>query len=88
MPQRSVIVASEHGLHARPAQEFVAAATASGAEVTISKVDGAPVSASSILSVMSLGVKQGDTVVLAAEGEGADEAVDSLATRLENPQDN
>ena len=43
--------------------------------------------ASSILSLMSLGAKHGDKVVLRAEGEGADEALDSLVKILETDHD-
>ncbi|MFV0633118.1 HPr family phosphocarrier protein [Demequina sp.] len=62
--ERTVIIAIEEGLHARPAALFVAAAQAAGAPVTIAK-DGEPVPAASILSVMTLGAKAGDTVRLA-----------------------
>jgi phosphocarrier protein len=43
--------------------------------------------ASSILSIMSLGASNGDTVVLRADGEGADEALDSLVKILETDLD-
>lgn len=38
-----------------------------------------PVDASSILGLMTLGAKHGDEVVLTAEGEGAEAALDALA---------
>ena len=43
--------------------------------------------AASILSLMSLGAKHGDVVVLRAEGEGAEEALDSLVKILETDHD-
>jgi phosphocarrier protein len=43
--------------------------------------------AASILSLMSLGASHGDVVVLRAEGEGADAALDSLVKILETDHD-
>jgi phosphocarrier protein len=82
MAQRTVVVASQVGLHARPAKLFTQAAAAAGVRVTIAKGDGPPVDAASILRVMALAVKHGDEVTIAAEGEGADEALDRLAEML------
>jgi phosphocarrier protein HPr len=82
MPSRTVTVGSASGLHARPAALFVAAAGAQPVPVTI-RTDGRPaVPARSMLSVLSLGAKQGTEVVLEAEGEGADAALDALADLL------
>lgn len=86
MPERTVVVASKVGLHARPAALFVKAAAEQPARVTIRK-DGDPVDASSILAIMTLGVEHGDEVTLAAEGEQADEALDNLVALLERDLD-
>lgn len=43
--------------------------------------------ASSILSLMGLGAEHGTTVVLRAEGEGAEVALDQLVTILETDHD-
>ena len=82
MPERHVVVASAVGLHARPAALFTQAAARVPVPVTIAKVGGDPVDARSILLVLTLGVAHDDEVVLHAEGEGADEALDSLASLL------
>lgn len=87
MPTRTVQIASSVGLHARPAALFAQAAGAAGVPVTIAPEGGSPVDASSILMVMSLGLGHGATVELAAEGEGADEALDRLAAMLETDLD-
>lgn len=81
MPERCVTVATASGLHARPAALFAQAAAASPVPVRVSKGD-VTVDAASILGVMRLGVKQGDKVVLTAEGENADRALDELETLL------
>jgi phosphocarrier protein HPr len=79
MPERRVQVGSKVGLHARPAAMFVQAAAKQPVKVTIAKADGKPVDARSILSVLALDARGGDEVVLAAEGDGADQALDELA---------
>ena len=43
--------------------------------------------AASILSLMSLGASHGEVVVLRAEGEGADDALDRLVQILETDHD-
>jgi phosphocarrier protein HPr len=90
MPERKATIASRVGLHARPAAIFAEAAGESPVEVTIA-LDGSPdddfMDASSILSLMSLGAEHGAVVALRAEGEGADEALDSLVSILETDHD-
>ncbi|NUP51662.1 MAG: HPr family phosphocarrier protein [Catenulispora sp.] len=87
MPERTVTVASKVGLHARPAAVFVKKASELPVPVTLAKDGGKPVSAKSMLQVMSLDVRHGDRVVVAAEGDGAAAAVDELAELLESDLD-
>jgi phosphocarrier protein HPr len=87
VPERTAVVASKVGLHARPAAVFVKAAAEAPVPVTIRKKDGAAVNAASILSIMTLGVSQGDEVVLGAEGDGADAILDALTELLEQDLD-
>ena len=82
MPTRTVTVGSSSGLHARPAKIFVEAAAKAPVKVTIRSGDRKPVPAKSMLSVLALGAKQGTEVILEADGDGADEALDSLAELL------
>ncbi|MEK0098788.1 MULTISPECIES: HPr family phosphocarrier protein [Streptomyces] len=79
MPQRTVVIGSRTGLHARPASVFVQAASKQPVKVTVAREGQSPVDARSLLSVLALAVKHGDSVVLAAEGDGADAAIDELA---------
>jgi phosphocarrier protein len=79
MALREVIVGSRVGLHARPAALFVKAVAEQSVKITIRKGEGAPVDARSILRVLALGARNGDTVILEADGEGADEALDAVA---------
>ena len=87
MPERTVMVASKVGLHARPAAVFVKAAAEQPARVQIRMGDGAPVDASSILAIMTLGVEHGDEVTLSADGEGAEESLNALVALLETDLD-
>ena len=87
MPERRVTVASSVGLHARPATLFVQAAAKQPVKVTLAKPGGDPVDARSVLFVLGLDVRGGDEVVLAAEGDGADAALDELTGLLETDLD-
>ena len=82
MAQRTVVIASKVGLHARPAALFTKAASAAGLPVTIRKGGGDPVPASSILSVLTLNAGFGDSVTIEAEGDRADGVLDELAELL------
>ena len=82
MASRSVVVAVPEGLHARPAAVFVRLAGQQAAPVTIRRPDGDPVPATSILSVMTLGVRAGDEIVLEADGPDGEAAVSALAEML------
>jgi phosphocarrier protein HPr len=82
MSERTVIIASRTGLHARPAALFVKAAADQGVPVRIRVGDGRAVPAASMLAVLSLGAGHGAEVTLQAEGPGSDDALDALAALL------
>ncbi|WP_125611885.1 HPr family phosphocarrier protein [Specibacter cremeus] len=90
MTERTATIASRVGLHARPAAIFAEAAADLPVEVTIARL-GEPaedaLDAASILALMGLGAAQGDVVVLRAEGDGADAALESLVRILETDHD-
>jgi phosphocarrier protein HPr len=90
VPERRATIASSVGLHARPAAIFAKAAGDQPVDVTIAKENepaDEAMDASSILSLMSLGAAHGDVVVLRAEGDGADQALDELVALLETDLD-
>ncbi|MDO9398484.1 MAG: HPr family phosphocarrier protein [Herbiconiux sp.] len=87
MAERTVEMASKHGLHARPATLFTQAVAKSGIAVQIAKAGGTPVNAASILGVISLGIEQGDSLTLTSEAECADAVLDELATLLSTDLD-
>ena len=87
MPERTVTVGSSVGLHARPASLFAQAASKVGVPVTLTSAAGKSVNAASILGVLSLGIGSGEEVTLKADGDGADEALDTLAEFLSRDLD-
>jgi phosphocarrier protein HPr len=87
VPERKVTVGSSVGLHARPATIFTQAAAKQPVKVTIAKADGNAVDARSVLFVLGLDVRSGEEVVLAAEGDGADAALDELEALLQRDLD-
>jgi phosphocarrier protein len=86
VPERTVVVASAHGLHARPAALFTQAAAKAGVPVKLTK-NGRSVNAASILGVISLGIDHGDEVLLAVDGEGAEDVLEELAGLLNTDHD-
>ena len=90
MPSRTAVIASSVGLHARPAGLFVGLAgeaARAGVTVTIGRPGEEPVNAASILSVLSLGARRGDTVELNAEGDNADDVLARLVEELSTDRD-
>jgi phosphocarrier protein HPr len=91
MPERIATIASTSGLHARPATVFVEAAAAyADLEITIGRKEESAdetVDATSVLSLMSLGLEHGDAVVLRSEGAEAEPALDHLVGLLETDHD-
>ena len=81
MPSFELTVNHPSGLHARPAALFVRAASAYPCTVLVSNLtDNKPaVNAKSILKVLTLGVNQGCTIRVEAEGEKAEEALADLS---------
>lgn len=86
MAEREVEVRNPSGLHARPAATFVRAAGGFPADVRVTNLTrnaDKSASAKSVLGVMGLGVLAGHRIRIAASGDGADEAVTSLADLVE-----
>lgn len=79
----TVTVADPHGLHARPAAEFVEAARGFESNLQILAADKRG-NCKSLLSVLKLGISQGTTVTLEADGHDEEQAVEALASLLEH----
>ena len=82
MKEFKYVIKDEQGIHARPAGMFVKEAAAFSSKVTISK-DGKEVDAKRILGVMGLGVKKDQEIVLRADGDDEDAAIEKLSAFLQ-----
>ncbi|WP_147917033.1 HPr family phosphocarrier protein [Ruania zhangjianzhongii] len=87
MPERTATIASTSGLHARPANLFVQAVQRAGLPVQIARAGQPGVDARSILSVMGLGAKHGEQVVLSTDADDSQGALEDLVTLLETDLD-
>ncbi len=83
MAERSVQILNKNGLHARPAAEIVKISARFQSDVTIIR-DGTEVNGKSIMGVMMLAAECGSTLILRAEGDDAQAALDALAGLILN----
>ena len=83
MISREVTINNAIGLHARPATFFIQRANGFRCSVWVEKEDR-KVNAKSLLGVLSLGVAQGATIKLIADGIDEVEALDSLQELIDN----
>jgi len=77
MTERSVTIVNKLGIHARPAAEIVKLASRFRSDITIVR-DDLEVNGKSIMGVIMLAAESGATIVLRAEGEDSDAALDAL----------
>ncbi|ANC78072.1 MAG: phosphocarrier protein HPr [Bacillota bacterium] len=77
MAEKTFKVTSESGIHARPATTLVNQAGQFSSDITLD-YNGKSVNLKSIMGVMSLGIQQGSSIVIKAEGSDADEAIAAL----------
>lgn len=78
MYMKEAIVNNQVGLHARPATFFIQKANEFKSSIWVEK-DERRVNAKSLLGVLSLGIVQGTTINLMADGVDENAAVDALA---------
>lgn len=80
---RQVVVANEHGLHARPAGKLAQQAQAFKADIFIVH-DEQEVDAKSILDVLTLAAGPGEVLEIRASGSDATDAANALETLFKN----
>jgi len=78
MISREVTITNSIGLHARPATFFIQKANAYKSSVWVEK-DDRRVNAKSLLGVLSLGIAQGMTILLVADGQDEEDALNGLS---------
>jgi len=81
MINEDITVTKEHGLHARPAAEFVKLANTFESEITLTYNDE-EVDGKSIMGIMSLGISNGETCNLRIDGPDKDAAFKSMSSFL------
>jgi len=81
MTEVKVLVIDPVGLHARPATVAVNAASKCKCKVTVSYT-GRSVDLKSIMGVMSLGIPTQSEIIITCDGEGEEEAINSIVETL------
>ena len=77
MSEREARIVNPLGMHARPAAEFVKTANRFRSQVSVRRGD-LTVNGKSIMGMMMLAAERGSTLVIAADGADAVEALDAL----------
>ena len=80
---QQVEICNRRGLHARASAKFVGLASELPAKVEVEK-DGNRVCGTSIMGLMMLGAAMGDSIVIHAEGEEANDALQKLVALVED----
>lgn len=79
---KSVRIDDPGGFHIRPAQLFQQTASRFPCDIRIKTEDGRQADAKSALGLMMLGLQQGASILIEADGEGAEEAVEALVSLI------
>jgi phosphocarrier protein len=78
MKQFNFTITDPLGIHARPAGLLAKEAKSFGDTIITITKDDSTVKASQLMKLMGLGIKQGDTVTIAAEGPAEDAAIAAM----------
>lgn len=87
MVEVKLVLRNPSGLHARPAATFVRTAAGLPAAVRVTNLTrdpGRSSAANSLLGILSLGVARGHEILISAEGDGADAAIETLRAAVES----
>ena len=87
MKSKTVEIVNETGLHTRPGNEFVSLSKTFSSQISVENEAGVKVNGTSLLKLLSLGIKKGSKITVYADGEDENEAVDKLSSLLENLKD-
>ena len=84
--KKEMVVKNKSGLHARPAALFVQVANKFDSRITV-KRDGEEVNGKSIMGILMLGAEKDSIIIIEADGEDAQAALDELEKIIENEED-
>lgn len=87
MKSKLIEILNETGLHTRPGNEFVSLAKSFSSQITLENEAGTKVRGTSLLKLLSLGIKKGSKITINADGEDENEAIEKLSSLLENLKD-
>lgn len=85
MMTKDVTINIETGLEARPVAQLVQVASQFDSKIYL-EVEDKKVNAKSIMGMMSLGLAAGEKVVISAEGEDEQQAIESIENYLNNTE--
>ena len=80
----TITIQNRLGMHARPAMLFAEIAGKFSAEITVGRAEADVVDAKSIMQLMMLAATQGTDLVITANGDDADKAIDELSTLVQD----
>jgi phosphocarrier protein len=83
MISRDVVIINTSGLHARPATFFIQKANSFKSSIWVEKED-CRVNAKSLLGVLSLGIVEGTTITLIADGNDEAAAIEGLVALVDS----
>lgn len=83
MPERRVCICNKLGLHARASAKLASEASHFECEITLQR-DDIRVNCKSIMGIMMLAAGKGTELLLSAEGDDADAALNALETLVNN----
>jgi len=75
--ERIVIISNKAGIHVRPAAKIAELANKFKSDILLNK-DGVEVNAKSIMDVLTLAAGEGTRIIIKAEGEDANSALNEL----------
>ena len=83
MIEETLKINTKHGLHARPAAQFVKVAGKFKSDIKVIK-DGLEVNGKSIMGIMMLAAEPGSEIGLSIDGDDEHEAITALRELIEN----
>ena len=83
MIQEDITIQNKHGLHARPAAQFVKIAGKFTSDIKVVK-DGLEVNGKSIMGIMMLAAEPGSEITIIIAGEDEQDAMNAIKELIEN----